>query len=361
LLRLWEHFQVRVSLMILLVTTLGFGCNCRNTSKITSMSLQRSDLNREGSADIIAQSMQFAEFRELMWSEQPDAEFAPLAANLRDSFATLIAMLWNANASQNADQMHKLATDIGMRLLAIDVEGLALWVLQDPPEHRCGNGAYVFFRNRPAGRSEILVQATHVYFDEGTGFIAAAAFVSSESLSTVRAMFANTAHRYWQPDAARSKRSVNVADPSQNETHPLMWATAAVLAQRHSQPLTIVQLHGFDRDKPASAEDDPDIERDSAATFDAIVSAGRSDASSSSVRAVAVGLRARSWKVAVFPDEVRELGGTRNVIGSLCRASGANFVHIEIAAARRNQLKASREQSGRFGAVLWTSLAEATK
>lgn len=99
---------------------------------------------------------------------------------------------------------------------------------------------------------------------------------------------------------------------------------------RHSPKAQVLQIHGFEGGKRKS---------DAASGRDIIVSNGTQQSGSqikAHARCLASTLR---LDVGVYPDSVRELGGTTNVQGKALRELGhAGFVHLEMNAPLRRKL-----------------------
>jgi hypothetical protein len=288
-------------------------------------------------------TMTMQQLRDLIWPAQPDTPFEVFSTDHKAAFAQLIAALWALPNDTALPQLQANADVLGMELIPAQIDDANIWILKDVEIQRKGRGVYLF--QRPTVRSvavstDLLLQAPHVYFDGGTGYIALAGAITEFAKGRCRAMFANTAHRYWQTDARKSKRVTNPADPSQNDDHPLVVASAAVIAGSN---VSIVQIHGFDQDLDRGDDDTEGPSQGASREFDAIVSAGDKSTRTSSLLRSELG-----WNTARFPEDVSELGGTKNVIGQRCRSAECAFVHIEIAATRRDQLKSNKAESSAF-------------
>lgn len=176
-----------------------------------------------------------------------------------------------------------------------------LWILSEAGEKN-GGGFYVF---RSGGR-RLCVQAPHVFFDEGTGELALAAF---EQLKA-SCLFTNTVHRR-APDVA-------------HEAASLFNAATQGLAQGADWP--VLQLHGF------AADTAP------AGTL-AIVSDGTSAAGLAQASKVREALRTRlQGPVLLFGVDATVLGATTNVQGAALRTAGRIFIHLELSPPTRKRL-----------------------
>lgn len=286
-------------------------------------------------AQVAQVPVDFREFANLVWPTQPDAEFAPMTPNELTQLRALTVQLWRGITIDQHVAVASAAAALGMQLSYLVVDQTKLWVLRDNPAALHGSGCYVF-RDEPAPPGAILLQAPHVYFDVGTGYIAAALFMAPASASRVHAVIGNTAHRYLQADGSKQRQQINPADAAHNVDHPLAHVSDALSA---FGPLTIVQLHGFGADNPALAD------------VDVVVSAGTEPASSAAGQAAAA-LRTTGLRVALFPDDTRALGATTNVQGASARLHQREFVHIEMATAVRDRMRKSREQAQTLASVL---------
>ena len=176
-----------------------------------------------------------------------------------------------------------------------------LWILREAGPKN-GGGFYVF---RARGR-RLCLQAPHVFFDEGTGELALAAF---EQLNA-SCLFTNTVHRR-APDVAHDAAS-------------FFNAATQGLAQGADWP--VLQLHGF------AADTAP------AGTL-AIVSDGTSTPDLARMGAVRTALRTRlEGSVLLFGVDATVLGATTNVQGAAVRSAGRTFMHLELSPPTRKRL-----------------------
>ena len=156
-----------------------------------------------------------------------------------------------------------------------------------------------------AGGRRLCVQAPHVFFDEGTGELALAAF---EQLKA-SCLFTNTVHRR-APDVA-------------HEASSLFGAATEGLAQGVDWP--VLQLHGFAADTAPPG------------TL-AIVSNG-TNAPDTRVEKLREALRTRlQGPVLLFGVDATVLGATTNVQGAALRLAGRGFVHMEMSPPTRKRL-----------------------
>ncbi len=297
--------------------------------------LNTSRLPLAAPAHVPLRPIDFREFANLAWPAQPDAEFAPMTADELLQLRELTVQLWRGISADQRITVASAAAALGMQLSYLMVDQTKLWLLRDNPTAPQGSGCYVF-RDEPPPPGAILLQAPHVYFDVGTGYIAAALFMASASASRVHAVIGNTAHRYIQANGSKQRQQQNLADAAHNAEHPMAHVSAALSA---AYSLTIVQLHGFD---PGNHELDQ---------IDAVVSAGVEPAPDAA-RITADTLRALGLRVALFPDDTAALGATTNVQGVNARAHQREFVHIELATNVRERMRKNRDQAQALASVL---------
>ncbi len=286
-------------------------------------------------AQVTLLPIDFREFASLAWPAQPDAEFVPMTPAELAQLRALTVQLWRGITADQHVAVATQAAALGMQLNYVVVDDAKLWVLRDNPTALQGSGCYVF-RDEPPPPGAILLQAPHVYFDVGTGYIAAALFMAPAAASRVHAVIGNTAHRYVQVDGSKQRQPQNLADAAHNADHPLAQVSDAISA---AELLTIVQLHGFGADNHALDD------------VDAVISAGTEPASRA-VTAAAEALRSAGLRVATFPNDTRALGATTNVQGTSARLHQREFVHIELATTVRDRLRKSREQAQALASVL---------
>ena len=188
----------------------------------------------------------------------------------------------------------------------------ALRVLHEAPDRHEGRGLFAFHRSVQGGN---VLQMPHSFKDLRTREIGLALFDEG----AFRAAAWNT--------VPRSARGVSAQSPADMAHQPASYFSAFTRAlARGVQPLRVLQLHGFDatRRKGAAA---------------AIVSNG-SRFSDDALRGFARCLERRSgYRSAVFPDEINELGGTRNAQAAIVsRRGGLAFIHLEMDRNLRERL-----------------------
>jgi hypothetical protein len=289
----------------------------------------------------------------LTWVPGKAATFAPTTVVERQAIAELVPELLAAATAQPPPDLAQLqpeAARAGMRLEIWELGGEQFWALLEAPERRRGAGAYLF-RASVSGDDDhpaILLEAPHADHDIGTGEIAASLFFAPPpGGKRPRALFVNTIHRYQIEPGRRQKRADNPADAAHNPDHLFSAATEAAAAALGD--VEVFQIHGF-----ADVSDDEADDAPLPPGTEMVVSAGTKAGSSPLSTAIAAALKkAFGDGVRRFPEESGALGATTNVQGRLLAGHpGASFVHIEIAAAQRKELRASPGKLAAFGKVL---------
>jgi len=222
------------------------------------------------------------------------------------------------------------AAAIGLRLVAC---GDAAVVVEEDGGRR-GRGAYVVaLAPSPA---QLLVQIPHSFSDRYTLPLGRELFAAARA----RAIAFSTLHRrgaagYGDNDNRVPPRGhadvAHDADATfQSFTHAWMAVQPAGL---------VVQLHGF-----ADRRVDADI----------VVSPGTRAPAPPWARAVRDGLSRLlpGRTVAVYPDDVDDLGATTNVQGRAVRAAGGRFLHVEMSFSLRESLRRRVGDRARFIAGL---------
>jgi hypothetical protein len=211
----------------------------------------------------------------------------------------------------------------GMELLQVNDSKERFWVLREAEGERFGRGITVFRRSESA---PVMLQAPHSFFDLDTDEIALGLFLSGRC----RVCFWNSVHR-------------RVADLADEEMSFLNALTAA-FAQSFPHGRT-VQLHGFYDDRRHPRFDRP---------FALIISQGTDNPTSGFLMlAQAVRRECVPFETAVYPVDIRELGGTLNRQREVLLEEGnENFVHLEMSPGFRSAVLDDRDVAGRLGRVL---------
>ena len=215
----------------------------------------------------------------------------------------------------------------GFRL--IELPGVADLLAEEAAQKR-GGGVLVL---RGGEAQPWVLEVPHSFFDEGTLEIGLNAFVWRRA----RALLINTVHRYRAIATAPADESPD-SDDDDSSPSDVAHAESSFYLTAHQAcvdalgEVGVVQLHGF---SDASAP-----------KADLVLSAAGSRADPTPIaRALerAVGIR-----VAVYPTDIRKLGGTRNVEGRYSISVGRPFLHVEMSKSLRRQLTTDPDKLRRF-------------
>jgi hypothetical protein len=294
----------------------------------------------------------------LLWYAGRRATYSPTTGGERRVFRRLVPGLLEASMSPAPDlaPWRELAEKAGFRLEIWTVEGRTVWALVEQRDLARGAGAYLFRPGPPAaGGREVVLQAPHAYHDRHTGFLLARVFLEAPPERAPRAFFTNTIQRYRGAEGRSVVENApppapQDADVCHNPRH--LYTTASVAAARTLGRVTLLQLHGYgDRNIPLAADGLP---------IHAIVSSGSRRRSTDVSRAVTFALQELLGpRVRSYPEEVRSLGGTRNVLNRRLRElPEADFVHLEAAYTLRHMLRADEQLLTEVGHTLLAALLD---
>lgn len=227
-------------------------------------------------------------------------------------------------------QLKKRWHDLRFDLVEIDESGKSWIILKEQERYRTGRGFYLIHKN---SQSANLLQMPHRFHDRMTGEIGVAMIRSGGF-----AIGAWNSVPRW-----RFRDGVKIESDLAHRDNSYLTALTSAFLRLHPAG-AIIQLHGYEVTKRKQAE-----ARDS----DAIISSG-SRSVNRRVRTAAACIRQNSnLQVLIYPEDVRELGGTTNSIGRLASKSGNHgFVHLELSDAYRKKLVADRNEQDRLGACL---------
>lgn len=211
------------------------------------------------------------------------------------------------------------------------------WLLAESEERKRGAGAFLL---RPGRGEEVVVQAPHTFFDQGTLHLSIALYEELQA----RALMINTVHRSGSGDREQRRQRALAANAESDLAHSdgSYYQHAHRALCQLLPKATTIQLHGY-RDERA-----PD------AQF--IVSAANTQADP---RPVARALNAEfdAPVARVYPDEVKLLGGTRNAQARASVAEGCGLIHLEIAGSVRGRLKKEADFRQRVARAIGRGLA----
>jgi hypothetical protein len=190
---------------------------------------------------------------------------------------------------------------------------------------RRGDGLFVVRMGR---RAPLVIAAPHPVSDQSSELVAAAVFADTRA----EALLVAGTRRDAAPDG------------SADAAHAGTTAFAAV-DQRLSLPsVTVVQIHGFATAKHPG--------------YPQVVLSDSTPTPARWLTALAQDLQRAGFTTCVFDGSVcRELGATHNVEAGHARASGARFVHVELADEARQSFDARRRVSAGLAHALQDILA----
>lgn len=217
-----------------------------------------------------------------------------------------------------------IAAELGFSWKESDVD----IVLTD--NNRRGWGEYRFSRTVA---NKIAIQAPHRYHDRQTGTLTMRLFRRGAAASIALNSVSRRTPLLNQPSAQADMARM------QDSFHAVY---ARAFARRFPRG-QLLQLHGFDARKRSS---------NAARKAEIILSSGSPWASPYLVRVQDCFTR-QGWHALRYPDQVRELGATRNSIGSLLRNIGhRGFTHIELNQDMRQRLVADAALLASFATCL---------
>jgi hypothetical protein len=264
--------------------------------------------------------------------ERPRIELEQRLAPLRNARGTYLEPS-RAELSAHAHWLELVLSELGQRGYShappprgfrLESLGGELWLVAEDPEARRGAGALVL-RTGPNVRN-LLVEAPHTFFEAGTLPLALSVF---ENLRA-RALLINTVHRSAgtepPPEDEHERRTLarsrlGTADLAHTE-HSFYLTAHAQLVRLFDRAAT-VQLHGF-RDETLPG-------------VGCVVSPAGSLADA---RRVVEALRPvlGDKPPALYPSDVKRLGGTLNAQARNSVGQRAAFLHLELSRSLRDDL-----------------------
>jgi hypothetical protein len=271
------------------------------------------------------------EIEELRQGGKSRVEYRAPSADELDSYRSwLDARLRLATAGAGPE----VAAPAGFRLL--DLGSGVAQLLAEEQHQRRGAGVVAL---RSGVAQPWVIEVPHSFYDEGTLEVGVNAFV----LTSARALLVNTVHRYRSRANAPADGSASSDDEDESVSSDVAHAETSFFLTAHSACLDVlrdagvVQLHGYaDASAPAA---------------DLVLSAAGSGADAEAV-AKAV-QRALDIRVAVYPKQIRKLGGTKNVQARASIAAGKPFLHVEMSRSLRKQLTTEPERLRAFIGALF--------
>ncbi len=225
---------------------------------------------------------------------------------------------FNLFRGEEPDKAIKQLEQLGLRASV----NSSVWQFKD--ESKLGLGHYHIRRQ---AHNSSMIQAPHQFFDRHTGAIAQALFEEAP----YTAMALNSISR------KKTDASGHIYDLAhRDDTFFFSFTRAFIRAFPGSD---IIQLHGFSQIKRSTPQGKQAA---------VILSLGMRFVDAPLQRTAGC-LMQYYQGVFTYPNQVLELGGTRNTIGRLTRESAkARFVHIELNLGVRKQLTSSMEHRGQF-------------
>ena len=201
------------------------------------------------------------------------------------------------------------------------------WLLAESDADKRGAGLLVL---RLGHARPFLIEAPHTFFDRGTLELALLALDRLEA----RALLINTMPRSSKETAEdRAEEAQSLASPSDVAHTKVSFFSSAHSALSAVDPeLVALQIHGFRDDRVGGAQ----------VVVSASDTRGNARAVTSALRAVLP-----PTGVLLFPDDVRDLGATKNAQAALSRASHSAFIHVELSATLRAKLREDPALAGR--------------
>lgn len=287
-----------------------------------------------------------------IWSHGHHATYVAARRSHRRALAEAITTALHevTDAEGQPGRIVPLARRAGFRVEVWHVGHERFWALVPTRDRARAHGAYIF-RVGPLSTDgpEVILQAPHAYFDLHTGRVAFDWFLAPPGAHSIRAFFTNTMPRY-RNGAPGDRASVRgAADVAHNPRSPFVAATVA--AAEALPEAVVVQIHGFADDSVPERIGDPRTH--------VIVSAGTATGSTPRTALVSAALEPIAGAaVKRFPEEIKRLGATRNVVARALRERQlGSFVHVELSATLRRHLRTDPSWLARFGGALLTAAA----
>jgi len=220
---------------------------------------------------------------------------------------------------------------LGMQVEHLRYKGEVVLVVHEQTQHQYGRGFFVIRQKETD--SPLLLQAPHSFKDLYTGRIALKLWMAGNA----KAAAWNTVPRWY--DAQGQKVDADMAH--RGETFFLAFSKA--FAKRYPEGRTL-QLHGFSQQKRETSQ---------ARSADIILSSGSKHLNSSVQHFGRCLKQQLTDQVLLYPTEVSELGGTRNVISRELRYHAAHdFIHMEMSFELRSGLRKDKDLRHRLLACL---------
>lgn len=277
---------------------------------------------------LLASTLVQAASLEALWQDSQSPTYQPPSS----SDLAQIERLFQRSFAQPTDAT--LAIDwatLGFQWERIQAQGRTFMVIREQPDRLQGRGFYaVAVTPDPAP----ILQAPHALSDRHTGVITLRLFESGQFTAGAW----STAPRSYETDDD-GPVNADMAHLPDSGFIAFSRAVARVYPNR-----AILQWHGFANEKRKT---------DAGRQAGAIVSAGQKPSTPAAQQTMHCLGAVLPEPVLLYPDQVKELGGVTNQIGQTLRAMGnMGFVHIELAAPLREQLRTDTELRQQLGNCL---------
>lgn len=215
------------------------------------------------------------------------------------------------------------------------VDGGSIWLVAEHGPTKVGAGAYAI---RPKARNDVVIEAPHTFFDQGTLPLALSLFQALDA----RALLINTLHRAGgasdevEDERLERARSGKEEGDLAHQTDSYYQVTHSLLGAEWPKT-RFVQVHGFRDEKVPGAL--------------VVVSAAGTNFDPLPV-ARALNDSFGAGTAQVYPDEVKKLGGTTNAQARACKEAGWPFLHLEIAASFRQRMERQASLREQFARAL---------
>ncbi|MFT4924952.1 MAG: hypothetical protein ACI8WB_001042 [Phenylobacterium sp.] len=191
----------------------------------------------------------------------------------------------------------------------------------------------------PAAQQALFLQVPHRFYDKWTAAISAHWWQSGQ----FKLAMLNTVHRH----AGREQDKPINSDFSSAQNNPMLAATRAFIAN-FKQPV-VLQLHGYSkasRNSKTAQKADVILSHGANLPTAYLVKLNKAKAClNRNIAGVVDGID--EGAALVFPHDVTELGGTKNIIGKELRYMGyyQHFVHIELSLVLRQKMRDDNQLS----------------
>lgn len=258
---------------------------------------------------------------ELKDARKESSFIAPSEEALQSAEELFLGLLTGKNDNDWEEEWKNLNFSMESR----ELNGKSFNILVEHGENRAGKGFYIFSTTT---KSDNVLMIPHGLYDYHTSDIGMQLMLEGD----FAAISFNTVHRYGNK---KLKGSTSHATWDMADLYNTYF-TSFTRAFIHAFPKGhLLQLHGFSRKKRKSFEgEDSDI----------ILSTG-SEKTTWQMELFSDCLKLKiPGMTRMYPDEVQELGGTKNTIGSIMRSSGhTGFLHIEMSLTMRKKMNQEKE------------------